>query len=50
MDTLDYLFAAFAVVWAGVFGYVLSLTARQRQLKREVNRMERRIRRESDTQ
>jgi CcmD family protein len=37
MENAGYLFAAFAIVWAVVFGYVLSLFNRQRRLKREIN-------------
>lgn len=37
MENAGYLFAAFAIVWAGVFGYVLSLFNRQRGLRREIN-------------
>lgn len=36
MDNLGYLLAAFAVVWAAVFGYVLFLQRRQRALEREI--------------
>ena len=37
MENLSYLLAAFAIVWAVVFGYVLSLLQKQRQLQRELN-------------
>ena len=37
MENLGYLFAAFAIVWAVIFGYVLSLSRRQRQLRREID-------------
>ena len=37
MENAGYLLAAFAIVWAVVFGYVLSLFNRQRRLKREIN-------------
>ena len=36
MENAGYLFAAFAVIWAFVFGYVLVLISRQRQLRREI--------------
>ncbi len=36
MENLSYLLAAFAVVWAVVFGYVLTLISRQGKLKREI--------------
>ena len=37
MEDAGYLFAAFAVMWAGVFGFVLSLVNRQRRLRREID-------------
>ncbi len=37
MENAGYLFAAFAIVWAVVFGYVLSLFNRQRRLRQEIN-------------
>lgn len=32
-----YLFAAFAVVWVVLFGYVLVLVTRQKKLQREID-------------
>ncbi|MFC1943213.1 CcmD family protein [Chloroflexota bacterium] len=37
MENAGYLFAAFGIVWAVVFGYVLSLFNRQRRLQREID-------------
>ncbi len=37
MENAGYLFAAFTIVWAVVFGYVLLLFNRQRSLRREIN-------------
>lgn len=37
MENAGYLFAAFAVIWAAVFGYVFSLFSRQRKLLREID-------------
>ncbi len=37
MENSGYLFAAFSVVWAVVFGYVLLLFNGQRRLRREIN-------------
>lgn len=37
MENAGYLLAAFTIVWAVVFGYVLSLFNRQRRLHREIN-------------
>ena len=36
MENAGYLYAAFGIVWAGVFGYVLSLVLKQRRLRREI--------------
>jgi len=40
MDNLGYLFAAFAVIWAVVFVYILVLMNRQKKLKREIEKLE----------
>lgn len=37
MENLSYLLTAFAIVWAVIFGYVLSLLQKQRQLRRELD-------------
>ena len=37
MENAGYLFAAFAIVWAVVFGYVLLLFNRQTRLRQEIN-------------
>ncbi len=37
MENLGYLFAAFTIVWAVIFGYILSLLRKQRQLRRELD-------------
>ncbi len=37
MENAGYLFAAFTIIWALVFGYVLSLFNRQRRLRREID-------------
>lgn len=36
MENLGYLLAAFAIVWAVMFGYVFMLSRRQGQLRREI--------------
>lgn len=43
MDHLEYLFAGFAVFWAGLLGYLLWLQARMHALKREIERIEERL-------
>lgn len=37
MENAGYIFAAFAIIWAAVFGYVLVLFNRQRRLRREID-------------
>ena len=43
MDFLEFLFAGFAVFWAGLFVYLLWLQARLRSVQREVQRLEERL-------
>ena len=43
MDHLDYLFAGFAVFWAGLFAYLLWLQARLRTVMRQLERLEERL-------
>ncbi len=40
---LEFLFAGFAVFWAGIFVYLLLLQGRLRALQREVDRLEERL-------
>ena len=40
MDNLDYLFAAFAIVWAALFAYVFFLSLKQRQLRNDIEMLE----------
>ncbi len=37
MENAGYLFAAFSIVWAVVFGYVLLLFNRQKRQRREID-------------
>ena len=37
MDNLSYLFAAFSVIWVGLFAYVLVLIQRQRRIRRDID-------------
>ena len=43
MDYLEYLFAGFAVFWAGLFVYLLWLQARLRTVQRELDRLNERL-------
>ena len=45
MNNLPYLFAAYAVVWVGIFVYVLRLGRRSRELEEEVRELRRMIER-----
>ena len=36
MENAGYLFAAFGIVWALVFGYILVLVNRERRLREEI--------------
>jgi CcmD family protein len=37
MENAGYLLAAFAIVWAVIFGYVLLLLKQQKRLRREID-------------
>ncbi len=37
MENGGFLFAAYSIVWAVVFGYVLSLLYRQKKLEKEIS-------------
>ena len=37
MENAGYLLAAFAIIWALVFAYVLVLQRKQKQLQKEIN-------------
>ncbi len=43
MGNLEFLFAGFAVFWAGLFVYLVWLQARLRSVQREVERLEERL-------
>lgn len=43
MENLGYLFAAYTIVWAVIFGYIFSLSRRQRELRREVDLLKERV-------
>ena len=43
MDYLEFLFAGFAVFWAGLFIYLLWLQGRLRTVQRELERLEERL-------
>ena len=43
MSHFPYLFAAYAAVWIGLFGYLLRLARRGRELEEEVRELRRMI-------
>lgn len=43
MDYLEFLFAGFAVFWAGLLIYLLWLQARLREVREEVRRLDERL-------
>ncbi len=43
-----FIFSAFAIVWAVVFGYVLILLNRQKQLKREIDSLKETLKEKED--
>lgn len=49
MENFWYLFTAFAIVWAVLFGYVFSLLRRQRQLWRELDSLKETLRERGKT-
>ena len=40
MENAGYLFAAYTIIWAVVFGYVFYLIRRQRKLQKEIDLLE----------
>ena len=45
MDNLGFFLAAYAVIWAVVFGYLFFMQRKQRRLQREIGMLEESIRR-----
>jgi len=37
MENAGYLFTAYTIIWAVVFGYVVFMQRKQRQLQRQIN-------------
>jgi len=37
MDNMGYLFAAYTIIWAVVFGYVVFMQRKQRRLQRNID-------------
>ena len=50
MENTGYLLAAFTIVWAAVFGYVLVLLNRQKRLRQDIDSLKTALREKGDTQ
>jgi CcmD family protein len=50
MENAGYIFAAFAIVWAVIFGYLLLLFNRQRKLRQEIDSLKKEFREKGDEQ
>lgn len=48
MENLDYLVAAYTIVWVALSGYVFSLSRRQRRLWREIDSLREKIKERED--
>ena len=46
MENAGYLFAAYAIVWGVVFGYIVVLFNRQRRLQRELDSLKDEVKKE----
>ena len=49
MENAAYLFVAYAIVWAVVFGYVLLFLNRQRGLRREIDSLKEALKKKRET-
>ena len=50
MENAGYLLAAFTVVWAALFGYLVVLFNRQKQLRQEIDRLKAALSKKDDVQ
>ncbi len=48
MENAGYLFAAFTIIWAVVFGYVLFLLNRQREIRRDIDSLKEELKERPD--
>lgn len=44
MENFSYLFTAYTIIWAALFGYVFVLAQRERRLRREVESLKESLR------
>ncbi len=47
MDNLNYLFAAYSIIWLVLFGYVLFLLGRERKLRRDIESLKNQVKEQS---
>jgi CcmD family protein len=43
MENLGYLLAAYSIIWAVVFGYILFLRRKQRRLQRQIDLLQKSV-------
>jgi CcmD family protein len=43
MKNLSYLFAAYTIIWVVIFGYILNLSRKNRELGREIGALKERL-------
>lgn len=48
MENLGYLLAAYTVIWAVVFGYILFMQRKQRRLQRQIDRLQESVNKSKD--
>ena len=49
MENVSYLWAAYTVIWAVVFGYVLFMQRKQRRLQRQMDRLQESVKKSEKT-
>jgi len=49
MENVSYLWAAYTVIWAVVFGYVLFMQRKQRRLQRQMDRLQASVKKSETT-
>lgn len=47
MENFSYMLAAFTIIWAVLFGYILALSVRQKHLQRDIKQLQAMIREET---
>ena len=47
-ENISYLFAAFAIVWVVLFGYIFILSQRQKKLRREIELLKEVLKKEQE--